>query len=208
LSRDPEIIKLDPGLNPGIQKHMKIILASTSPIRQQMLAQAGIRFEVKPPLCDEDEVKKTLPPTLPLIDKALELAKAKALSVSEKFPEAYVIGSDQICELDGEVISKSKNFEEAYNSLKKLSGKTHRQNNGTCIYHNSKCVMEAKDFAALKMKNLTHEQIISYIKIDAPLGCAGSYKFELNGNRLFAEINGTSENIKGFLVSKVLEYFK
>lgn len=185
---------------------MIIILASTSSIRKQLLTESGIKFEAIAPLCDEDELKKHLQHLQPL-ELSLELAKAKAKSVSDKFPDAHVIGSDQICSLGNEIISKSANEEEAFESLKKLSGKTHYQNNGTCIFLNSKSVMEHSEKAELTMKNLTDEEIKNYIKLDNPIGCAGSYKYELNGKNLFSKITGTKEAILGFAINKVNEFF-
>ncbi len=184
---------------------MRIILASTSPIRKKLLEDNNIIFESIAPVCDEEEVKKTLH-HLPLLTMALELAKAKAKSISDKDPEAYVIGSDQICELNGKIISKSHNETEAFNSLKAMNGNTHFQNNGTCIFLSGKPVMEHSEKAELKMKTLSDKEIKNYIKLDNPVGCAGSYKFELNGKNLFSEIKGTKESILGFTVSKVVDF--
>jgi septum formation protein len=188
-----------------MSKNNKIILASTSFIRKQMLENSGIDFKCEKPLCDEDELKKHMN-DLPLIDLALELAKAKAYSVSKFNDGAFVIGSDQVCEINGETISKSKNYDDAFNTLKKLQGKTHTQNNGTCIYLNGECLMQVKDFAELTMKRLSEKEINDYIELDTPIGCAGSYKYELNGKDLFTEIKGTEECIKGFNLSEVLDF--
>jgi septum formation protein len=184
-----------------------IILASTSHIRKEMLKSSGLEFKTEKPLCDEDELKKHLK-DIELIDLALELAKAKAYSVSKYNENSYVIGSDQVCELKGEIIDKSKNYDEAFSCLKKLQGKTHKQNNGTCVYLNGECVLEVKDYAELKMKPLTDKEIKDYIEKDMPIGCAGSYKYEQNGATLFEEIKGTEECIKGFNLSEVLDFLK
>ena len=183
----------------------KIILASTSPIRKEMMQQSGLEFMATSPACDEDKIKAGLK-HLSLPDMALELAKAKAKTISDANPQAYVIGSDQICELESKVISKSKNFEQAFDSLKLLQGKTHRQNNGTCIFYNGSLVMEHKEIASLTMKSLRDSEIEHYIHQDNPIGCAGSYKFELNGYKLFKKIEGSEECIKGFCISKVIEF--
>ncbi len=183
----------------------KIVLASTSYIRKQMLKNSGVEFECEKPLCDEDELKKHMK-SIPLLDLSLELAKAKAYSVSKFNDGAYVIGSDQVCELDGATISKSSNYDDAFKTLKSLQGKTHKQNNGTCIYLNGECVLEVKDFAELKMKALTDKEIKDYIELDTPIGCAGSYKYELNGKNLFSEIKGTEECIQGFNLSEILDF--
>jgi len=172
-----------------------------------MLKQSGIKFYTESHNCDENELKKHFK-DLPLLDLALELAKAKAYSISKYTTDAYVIGSDQVCEIDGDVIYKSKNEDDAFKTLKKLQGKTHRQNNGTCIFLNGECILEAKDFAELKMKPLTDKQINEYISTDSPIGCAGSYKYELTGKDLFEEIKGTEDCIKGFNLSEVVDFLK
>jgi septum formation protein len=186
---------------------MKIILASTSPIRKTMLSQAGIEFEALPPICDEDSIKQQKK-HLKLSDLALALAKAKAESISINQMDSYVIGSDQICEFDGVSISKSKNEQAAFDCLKLLQGKKHSQNNGTCVYFAGKCVFEFKDKAILKMKALSDTEIWEYIKKDNPIGCAGSYKYELNGKYLFEKIEGNEECIQGFGLTKVVEFLR
>ncbi len=172
-----------------------------------MLSQAGIVFEAVSPLCDEDSIKQQKK-HLKLGELALELAKEKARSISINQLDSYVIGSDQICEFEGISISKSKNELDAFECLKKLSGKTHTQNNGTCVYLNGECVYEFKDKATLTMKRLTDAEILDYIKKDSPIGCAGSYKFELNGKYLFEKIEGNEECIKGFGLSKVVDFLR
>ena len=186
---------------------MKIILASTSPIRKEMLSEAGLSFEAVAPLCDEDIIKLEKK-HLKLQDLALELAKAKAKSISINQMDSYVIGSDQICEFEGNAISKSKTEQEAFDCLKKLAGNRHFQNNGTCVYLGGKCVMEFKDTAILTMKPLKDKEILDYIKKDNPIGCAGSYKYELNGKYLFSKIEGSEECIKGFGMTKVVDFFE
>lgn len=170
-----------------------------------MLGQTGIDFEVIAPKCDEEELKKYFK-SLPLIDQALELAKAKAYSVSKYNQDAYVIGSDQICEFEGNIIAKSKSYEDAFEALKKLSGNVHKQNNGTCIFLNGESVFEHKDSAELKMKKLTSKEIKDYIELDTPIGCAGSYKYEQNGKNLFEQITGTTECVQGFAVLEVSDF--
>jgi septum formation protein len=185
---------------------MKIILASISPIRKEMLRDSGLAFEAVPPLCDEDIIKAQKR-NLKFSDLALELAKAKAESISLIQRDSYVIGSDQICEFEGRAISKSRNEQEAFACLRMLSGKTHIQNNGTCIYLNGRPVMESRDKAILTMKELSDTDIWDYIKKDNPIGCAGSYKYELNGKYLFSHIEGSEECIKGFGIGAVIAYF-
>jgi hypothetical protein len=105
-----------------------LILASTSQVRKKILTDSALDFEVIAPLYDEDNEKKNLP-KMSAKKLALFLAKEKALSISAKFPKAYVIGSDQVCEFQKKEISKSKNAQEALAQLKKFNGKIHFQNN-------------------------------------------------------------------------------
>ncbi len=186
---------------------MKIILASTSYIRKQMLSEAGVEFTTAAPLCDEDAIKAEHP-GVALSDMALILAKAKAKEISEQNMEAYVIGSDQICEFEGRSISKSKDRQGAFDSLRNLAGNTHYQNNGTCVFLGGECVYEFKDKAILTMKPMSDAEIWEYIEKDDPVGCAGSYKFELNGKYLFEKIDGNEECIKGFGLTKVVEFLQ
>jgi septum formation protein len=186
---------------------VEVILASGSSIRQLLLRDAGIEFEVIKPLCDEDALKEQIS-HLPIAAQALYLAEQKALSVSEIHPNAYVIGSDQICECDGRIINKSTDAASATRSLEFLSGKTHTQNNGTCIFYGGKPVMQHKAAAKLTMRALTPEDIASYIQLDDPIGSAGSYKFESHGKNLFAQVEGERETILGFGLSAVVGFLK
>jgi MAF protein len=184
----------------------KIILASTSKIRQIMLEEYGIIFETASPDCDEEFLKDDLQ-SWQKKDIALALARAKAVSVADEEPDSYVIGSDQICEFNNEIIDKSKNRDEAFTTLKKLQGQTHIQNNATVIYHQGKEVFKNVEQVKLRMKKLTDQQINEYIDKDNPIGCAGSYKFEQNGFSLFAEIHGSTDGIKGFAAEKLAQFF-
>ncbi len=185
----------------------RLILASGSEIRRKLLEINNIKFDVIKPDCDEELLKnQLLPKKLPFLELALELAIYKAKSISEKYPDAYVIGSDQICELEGQIISKSNNKEQAFESLQKLAGKTHQQNNATCILLNSVPVMKHTEKAKLTMKNLSDDEILDYISKDNPIGCAGSYKFESLGKNLFSKIEGNEEAILGFSVSEIKKF--
>ena len=113
----------------------KIILASTSFIRKKILTELNIEFQAIAPIFDEEAAKKDIK-NLDIYSQVNFLAKNKALSIAQKYPNSIIIGSDQICELDGEIISKSKDKEEAIKHLQKLNGKTHIQNNAIFIYQN------------------------------------------------------------------------
>ncbi|MDA7705575.1 Maf family nucleotide pyrophosphatase [Rickettsiales bacterium] len=182
----------------------EIILASTSFIRKKILQDLNINFTVIAPIFDEEKSKEKIA-HLNIYDQVNFLAKNKALSISKKYPNAMVIGSDQICELGGEIISKSKDREDAINQLIKLNNKKHIQNNSIFIYQNSSIIASHYEIAKLKMKNLTQQEIINYVDQDQSWGSAGSYKFEENGYKLFEEIEGRKNCILGFAIDSLLQ---
>jgi len=182
----------------------KIILASTSFIRKKILTELNIEFQAIAPIFDEEAAKKDIK-NLDIYSQVNFLAKNKALSIAQKYPNSIIIGSDQICELDGEIISKSKDKEEAIKHLQKLNGNTHIQNNAIFIYQNHRIIDSHYEMATLKMKNLTDQEINNYVNLDQSWGCAGSYKFEENGYKLFEEIKGRKNCILGFAIDAILE---
>ena len=182
----------------------KLILASGSSIRKQMLADAGVVFEVITSEVDEDLIKSTFTKeTFP--KRVIELSKAKAKEVSKLYPGALVIGADQICVLGNESFDKPLEFSKAVENLTKLSGKTHIQFSGVCLYKERKLIWEHSEFAELKMKSLSQEEIKAYIKLDDPLQCCGCYKFESNGSDLFEYVKGSENVIKGLALEALLE---
>lgn len=183
-----------------------LILASSSKIRKKILEEVDLDFEVMAPLYDEDEEKKTLA-KMPPQKLALFLAKEKALSISRKFPDAYVIGSDQVCEFQKKEISKSKNAAEALAQLKKFNGKTHFQNNATVVALNGKIIFENFSRVELKMRKMSEKEIENYVKIDEPWGCAGSYKYEGLGKHLFEKIEGDYYAVLGLAIQPLLAFF-
>lgn len=190
----------------AILQHCHIILASTSPIRKEILSKTALKFDCISPDFDEEEAKKTMQ-DLSLEDRAMELSCGKALSISKQFLQSYVIGSDQICDLNGAVISKSKNFDEAVLQLKKLTGKTHHQNNAVVIAHAGKIIFKSFSKATLHMRWLSEAQIASYVKADQAWGSAGSYKFESLGKHLFTQVSGDYHAILGFNIQPLLNFF-
>ena len=181
----------------------KLILASGSSIRKQMLADAGVVFEVITSEVDEDLIKSTFTKeTFP--KRVIELSKAKAKEVSKLYPGALVIGADQMCVLGNESFDKPLEFSKAVENLTKLSGKTHIQFSGVCLYRDRKLIWEHSEFAELKMKSLSQEEIKAYIKLDEPLQCCGCYKFESNGSDLFEYVKGSENVIKGLALEALL----
>lgn len=190
----------------ALKQNCDIILASTSPVRKKILEECALNFRAVAPFFDEDEAKKSVK-NLDCKKKSLFLAKGKALSVSEKFPQSYVIGSDQICELEGKEMSKSKDKQEAFKQLKLLNGKIHYQNNAVAIYKNSKLVFKNYSKVKLQMRKLTDDEIKAYIELDDAFFTAGSYKFESFGKHLFQNFSGNYHAILGLNAVSILNYF-
>jgi len=180
-----------------------IILASTSKVRKKILEDAALDFKVIAPFYDEDEEKKKLV-KMSAKKLAIFLAKEKALSVSKKFPNSYVIGSDQVCEFKNKEISKSKNAAEAVRQLQKFNGKTHFQNNAVVIAFGDKIIFENFSKVELKMRQITNAEIKKYVELDQPWGCAGSYKYESLGKHLFEKISGDYFSILGLAIQPLI----
>lgn len=179
-----------------ITHHHPIILASGSTIRQQMLKACGLTFSVEPSGVDEEALSATCT-NVSIAEHALTLARAKALSVAQAHPDAYVIGADQICCMGARIFSKPGSFDAAEAQLADLQGKTHQQHVGCVIAHGGKIVWETSASAALTMRELSAAEIHAYIGADAPLSSCGSYKFESLGRHLFTKAEGDHDVIKG-----------
>lgn len=187
-----------------IESNHRLILASTSKVRNQILKDVGLKFEVVPPLFDEDAGKKLV--KLEPRKLAIYLAQQKALSVSQKEPNCYVIGSDQVCEFEEREISKSNNAQEALSQLKKFNGKVHYQNNAVAVAFNGKIVFKKFSRVRLKMRRLTAQEIENYVVQDQPWGCAGSYKYESLGKHLFEKISGDYYSVLGLAIQPLLSF--
>ncbi|MBU6339232.1 MAG: septum formation protein Maf [Rickettsiales bacterium] len=187
------------------QNH-KIILASTSSIRKKILSDAGLKFEAISPDFDEDAAKKNLM-NLSAKEKSLHLACGKALSISKKFPDAFVIGSDQVCQIGDFEVEKSRNSTQAIEQLKKLNGKKHSQNNAVVVAFKGKIIFKNFSKADLQMRKLGDDEILSYVTNDNPIGSAGSYKYESFGKHLFAKVKGDYYTILGFNLLPLLNFF-
>ncbi|MBN8544406.1 MAG: septum formation protein Maf [Alphaproteobacteria bacterium] len=187
----------------SITCHTPLILASGSAIRQQMLKEVGLRFSVLPSGVDEEALKPTLA-HLHVAQKAIELAKAKALWVSEKNPDALTIGADQICSLNGTIFDKPGSHEKAELQLAALAGHSHTQTNGLIIAKGSKILWEHTAQATLTVRPLTPAEIKAYIAADAPLSSCGAYKLESLGRHLFSNIEGDHDVVKGLALVPLL----
>ena len=187
----------------------KIILASKSGVRKKILDQNNIICEVTPANVDEDSIKESMleeKATPKIISK--NLAEVKANKVSQKKPEEIVLGADSVIDLDGELISKPTNREEAINILKKLNGKKHKLISSVCISKNGSMIWNVTDESTLTMKKLNLDEIKLYLtKIrDKELYAYGVYQIEADGRSLFSEIKGDEDTIMGLPVKQVKEY--
>jgi len=187
----------------------KIILASKSAIRKKILDKNGINCEVVPANVDEDQVKESLlqeKATPEIISK--NLAELKANKVSEKEHDYLVLGADSVIDLNGELISKPTNRNEAFNILEKLNGQKHQLISSVCISKNGSMIWNFTDVSTLTMKQLNLDEIKSYLaKIrDKELYAYGVYQIEADGRSLFSKIEGNEDTIMGLPVKQIKEY--
>ena len=183
----------------------KVILASNSSIRKKILEDSGISFEVVPSEVSEEDLKQSLSSDN-FKDFCLALAKAKALDVSNRKKNAYVIGSDQICCHGDEIFSKPLTKENCFITLSKLSGNTHYQNCGISICKNGKEIWSHYAQAALTMKSLSDSEIKDYIQKDEPFMACGAYRFESLGKNLFISTKGDETTIQGLTLNPIINF--
>ena len=187
----------------------KIILASKSKVRKSILDKNNIISEVIPSSVDEDIVKESLikeKASPEIISK--NLAELKANKVSLKELDQYVLGADSVIDLEGELISKPKNREEAFYILQKLNGKKHYLISSVCISRNGLMLWNYTDKAILKMKKFTDKDLKIYLsKIsDDALYAYNVYQIEGEGRNLFSNIEGDENTIMGLPIKKIKEY--
>ena len=187
----------------------KIILASKSKIRKEILDRNNIKNEVEPSLVDEDSVKLSLlkqRASPEIISK--NLAELKANKVSMKKTDEIVLGADSVIDLDGELISKPESREEALNILKKLNGKPHFLISSVCISKNGSMIWNYTEKAKLIMKNFSEDELKDYLsKIsDENLYAYNVYQIEKEGRNLFSSITGDEDTIMGLPIKKIKEY--
>jgi septum formation protein len=187
----------------------EIILASKSGIRKKILDQNNINCEVIPANIDEEQVKESLleeKATPEIISK--NLAELKANKISEKKFDKIVLGADSVIDLNGELISKPKNRDEALKILEKLNGQTHQLISSVCISKNGSMIWNFTDSSTLTMKQLNLNEIKSYLeKIkDKELFAYGVYQIEADGRSLFSKIEGDEDTIMGLPVKQIKKY--
>ena len=189
----------------------KIILASKSKVRRKILEENNISCDVKLSNVDEDLIKESLlskKASPEIISK--NLAELKANKVSLKNHNQIVLGADSVIDLDGELISKPQDRNEALLILKKLNGKEHRLISSVCISKNGLMIWNYTDKARLKMKDFTDKDLKKYLtKIsDSALYAYNVYQIEGEGRKLFSEIIGDENTIMGLPINKIKEYLK
>ena len=188
---------------------LKIILASQSKVRKKILDEHNILNEVRPSNVDEDVVKSSL-----LKEKASpeiiskNLAELKANKISGKYSDNLVLGADSVIDLNGELISKPDNREEALEILRKLNGKKHYLISSVCISKNGSMVWNHTDKATLTMKKMNDDELKNYLaKIsDETLYAYNVYQIEGEGRDLFSSIDGNENTIMGLPIEKIKKY--
>ena len=189
----------------------KIILASKSKVRKDILDKNDIKCVVEPSNVDEGPVKESLlkeQASSEIISK--NLAELKANKVSMKKTDEIVLGADSVIDLEGELISKPENREEAMQILKKLNGKSHLLISSVCISKNGSMIWNYTDKAKLTMKNFTEDELKNYLtKIsDETLYAYNVYQIEGEGRHLFSKIEGNENTIMGLPIDKIKDYLK
>jgi septum formation protein len=187
----------------------EIILASKSGVRKKILEENNIQCKIEPSKVDEDNVKESLlkeKATPTIISK--NLAELKANKISQKFIEEIVLGADSVIDLEGEIISKPNNREEALEILKKINGKTHQLISSVCISRGGSMIWNYTDKASLTMKNMTFLELENYLEriSDDDLYAYNVYQIEGEGRSLFSRIEGDEDTIMGLPVKKIKEY--
>ena len=189
----------------------KLILASKSKVRKEILDKHDIKVKVEPSTVDEEPIKQSL-----LKEKASpeiiskNLAEIKASRVSQKNFDMLVLGADSVIDLNGELISKPYNREKALTILKKLNGKAHQLISSVCISKNGSMIWNYTDIAKLTMKNFSNLELEEYLnKIsDEALYSYNVYQIEGVGRSLFSKIQGDKNTIMGLPINKIKEYLK
>ena len=190
---------------------MKIILASKSGVRKEILKKNNFDCTVIPSGVDEDQVKDSLlaagaDPTL--ISK--NLAELKSIKVSNKNPDQLVLGADSVVSLNNEIINKPNSREEALAILKKLNGSKHYLISSVCISKNGAMIWNYTDSSELVMKNMTDKELEEYlakIKTETLLAY-GVYQIEAGGLELFSSVEGDRDSIMGLPIKQIINYIK
>ena len=172
-------------------KYSELVLASTSPARRSLLGALGVPFRAEAPGVEEDVAAGTTP-----TQAVAQLAERKARAVLTRFPNALVIGSDQLVNLDGKALGKAANAHGARAQLQSMSGRTHEILTGLCVLGDG-FSSAAVDVARLTLWNLSAAELDGYVATGEWEGCAGSYRVEGRGQAIFKNIEGDRTGIQG-----------
>ena len=184
-----------------------IILASKSKTRIKLLRNAGITFKPAAHGVDEDEVKLSMSNNTPE-EVVVKLAEMKALKASMSNKDAFVIGSDQGLDLEGELINKARNRNEAKEQLMKMSGSTHTLITATTVAQNNNVIWKYVDRSKMQMRNLNEDLIKEYLnKVDDNiLGLVGVYAIEQEGIKLFESVGSDLFSIQGISLIQLIQF--
>ena len=190
---------------------MKIVLASKSKVRKDILTEHNIDCEVIQSNVDEDPIKNSLiaeGATPEIISK--NLAELKANKVSSNVYDKLVLGADSVIDLNGELISKPSSREEAMNILRKLNGKSHYLISSVCISKNNSMIWNHTDKAKLTMKNFSEVELKDYLNkiTDEALYAYNVYQIEGEGKNLFEKIEGDKDTIMGLPITQIKTYME
>ncbi len=190
---------------------LKLVLASKSKVRHEILLRHNIDCIVEHSNIDEEPVKQSLlneGATPEIISK--NLAELKANKVSQKMNDRLVLGADSVIDLNGELISKPENREQAFNILRKLNGKMHHLISSACISKNGSMMWNYTDKADLTMRKFTDNELKEYLSkiTDENLYAYNVYQIEGEGKNLFSKIEGDENTIMGLPVDKIKEYIE
>tara|TARA_B100000780_G_scaffold129005_1_gene90464 strand:+ start:4846 stop:5427 length:582 start_codon:yes stop_codon:yes gene_type:complete len=190
---------------------MKIILASKSGVRKKILERNNVSCIAVPSNVDEDQVKDSLlaeGANPMLISK--NLAELKSTKISNKYQDQLVLGADSVISLNNELINKPNTRDEGLEILKKLNGSTHYLITSVCISKNGAMVWNFTDQSELKMKKLSNDQLIDYLRKvkTETLLAYGVYQIEAGGLDLFDSVKGDRDSIMGLPIKQVIDYIK
>jgi septum formation protein len=183
--------------------YQKIILASGSPRRRELFSKLRVNFQYV-----TSEINEEFNTNVPITDEVMRIAAMKAYNVSNIYDEAMIIGADTVVVLDGKVFGKPKNREDAINTLKELSGKTHEVITGVAVINKKEKICERfYDITKVTFKKLSDELIEWYIDKEEPYDKAGSYAIQDTGAILVSKIEGDFNNVVGLPISKIFDTF-
>ncbi len=178
----------------------KLVLASASPRRRQLLAQAGLEFEIVESGADEHRAEAESGSGF-----ALRMACEKALAVSARRPDALVLGADTVVEIDGEILGKPHDPAEARRMLQKLSGRVHRVFTGFALAHTGRIVESDAIVSGVRFRELSAAEVEQYIATNEPYDKAGGYAIQGDAGDFIAAVEGSIANVMGLPIDEVLE---